>query len=194
MGSHVQTPPNQPTLSRARRCRLVVCGIEVGGKWAPEATCVCWCGRVLPRCMISCVQPLGQPGRCVRTVPLELPPGRECSAGGFCTSSWLTHVGSMCQLPAACLRVGLFAFDDGPTSLHKRRGSSWSSFKQKVGENENLQPMPPGGISDSPRKSTGAAATSPVLLGRVACTTLRFVGPVDQAVSGGSGPWLWVQG
>ena len=86
-----------PELERARRCRLVVFGLEVGGRWAPEAATFI---RLLARARAAEVPTsLRAAARAAWVVRwsgilavaaqrafaaslLELPPGGECSAGG----------------------------------------------------------------------------------------------------------------
>ena len=86
-----------PELERARRCHLVVFGLEVGGRWAPEAATFI---RLLARARAAEVPAsLRAAARAAWVVRwsgivavaaqrafaaslLELPPGGECSAGG----------------------------------------------------------------------------------------------------------------
>ena len=86
-----------PELERARRCRLVVCVLEVGGKWTPEAATFI---RLLARARAAEVptSPQAAPGaawvlrwsgiladegqRALSASLLELAPCGECSAGG----------------------------------------------------------------------------------------------------------------
>ena len=86
-----------PELGRARRCRLVVFGLEVGGRWAPEAATFI---RLLARARAAEVPTsLRAAARAAWVVRwngilavaaqrafaaslLELPPGGKCSAGG----------------------------------------------------------------------------------------------------------------
>ena len=87
-----------PELERARRCRLVVFGMEVGGRWAPEAATTFI--RLLARARAAEVPASFRTAaraawvvrwsgilavaaqRAFAASLLELPPGGECSAGG----------------------------------------------------------------------------------------------------------------